>query len=203
MGLVPEFFIMLGIAIFLSTSLLSAILDDDLPHILRYIFQGAAVAGLAILLLDPGGSATSVANFWIGILYLLSGVASEVGINIYLVRQGGKVDLVMTLCGFVTVPMLALTAIVVTSYFGPGGDLSLTPTSVMIIVVAGVGVSLSVSGFFRDAVKHLIRGRPLSPSANLRQNPLTETGPSYRTSPFSNRGDDEWEESPKGKKVEE
>jgi len=45
MGLVPEFFVFLGIVIFLAMSLLSALLDRDLPSLLQYFFQIAAIVG--------------------------------------------------------------------------------------------------------------------------------------------------------------
>ena len=46
MGLVPEFFVFLGIVIFLAMSLLSALLDDDVPSRLQYFLQIAAIVGL-------------------------------------------------------------------------------------------------------------------------------------------------------------
>lgn len=203
MSLVPEFFVFLGIPIFLVTSLITAILDDDFPFLLQYLFQGAGATGLAVLLIHPGGSATSVTNLWIGILYLSFAVASEAGVNVYLAIQGGKLDLVMTLCGFLTVPIAALTAIIMTSYFGPDGDVSLTPTTVMIMVIAGVGISLSISGFFRDSVRHIVGNGPKSSPTGLGQIPVTAPRPSLRSPAFSNHGDDGWEESPKRKGGEE
>jgi drug/metabolite transporter (DMT)-like permease len=200
MALLPEFFVLLGIAIFLATSILSAFLDEDVPAILRYIFQAAAIAGLGILLISTTGSRTSLTEFWIGIVYLSSATASEVGVNVYLAFVRRQAELSMTLSGIATLPLLAITATVVSSYLAPGGDVSLSPTTVMILVFAAVGVCLSLSGFFRDAVKHILRGGTVSPSQSPLPIPLTR--PVLRPpSPFAR--DDEWEESPGERKTGE
>src|SRR5438093_256784 len=60
MGLLPEFFMLLGIDIFLAMSLLSALLDKELPSTLQYLFQGAAIIGLGQLFINQGYVNTGV-----------------------------------------------------------------------------------------------------------------------------------------------
>src|SRR5438034_9444657 len=81
MGLVPEFFVLLGIVIFLGMSLLSALLDDSLPSRLQYLFQIAAMVGLGELLTSQGS--VELTRFWVRIVYLASAVSSVVGLNVY------------------------------------------------------------------------------------------------------------------------
>jgi len=82
MGLVPEFFVFLGIVIFLAMSLLSALIDDDVPSRLQYFLQIAAIVGLGELLMSQG--LVNLTRFWASIVYLVSALSSVVGLNIYL-----------------------------------------------------------------------------------------------------------------------
>ncbi|HZD13019.1 MAG TPA: hypothetical protein VE177_05820, partial [Candidatus Binatus sp.] len=54
MGLLPEFFIVLGIAIFLVMSLIIVLFDLDVHSLIPYLFQGAAVIGLIQLFTTQG-----------------------------------------------------------------------------------------------------------------------------------------------------
>ena len=77
MGLLPEFFMMLGIDIFLAMSLLTALLDNDFPQSLQYLFQGGAIPGLGQLFISQGfitngiftRDPADVTRFWISVVY--------------------------------------------------------------------------------------------------------------------------------------
>jgi len=143
MGLVPEFFIVLGIFIFLAMSFLSALLDDDLPSILQYLFQGAAAVGLGLLLLNQAfinGGILSRApgdptRFWISGVYLSSAVSIVAGLNAYLAIVRRKMALSSAFSGAVTVPTFMISAIVVSSFLGTGGEVSFSPSTIFVLAV--------------------------------------------------------------------
>src|SRR5437660_1244113 len=202
MGLLPEFCIVLGIFIFLAMSFLSALLDDDLPSILQYLFQGAAAVGLGLLLLNQAlinGGILSRApgdptRFWIGFVYLSSAVSIVAVLNVYLAIVRAKMALSSAFSGAVTVPTLMISAIVVSSFLGTGGEVSFSPATIFVLAVSAFVISLSVFGFLREAHKHIRNS-----SGGLGSLP---TGPasmpvSFPVSVPSIQGDDDWEESRK------
>src|SRR5438552_15938609 len=81
MGLTPEFFVFLGIVIFLAMSLLSAYLDDDLPSRLQHIFQIAAIAGLGEILTSQ--VFINLTRTWVSIAYLASALSTIICLNFY------------------------------------------------------------------------------------------------------------------------
>ena len=202
MGLVPEFFIVLGIFIFLAMSFLSALLDDDLPSILQYLFQGAAAVGLGLLLLNQAlinGGILSRApgdptRFWISFVYLSSAVSIVAVLNVYLAIVRAKMALSSAFSGAVTVPTFMISAIVVSSFLGTGGEISFSPATIFVLAVSAFVVSLSVFGFLHEARKHI-----RNPSGGLGSLP---TGPasisvSIPVSVTPMQRDDDWEESRK------
>ena len=202
MGLVPEFFIVLGIFIFLAMSFLSALLDDDLPSILQYLFQGAAAVGLGLLLMNQafinGGILSRApgdpARFWISGVYLSSAVSIVAGLNAYLAIVRRKMALSSAFSGAVTVPTFMISAIVVSSFLGTGGEVSFSPATIFVLAVSAFVISLSVFGFLREARKHI-----RNPSGGLGSLP---TGPasisvSIPVSVTPMQRDDDWEESRK------
>src|SRR2546426_9562665 len=186
MGLVPEFFIVLGIFIFLAMSFLSALLDDDLPSILQYLFQGAAAVGLGLLLMNQafinGGILSRApgdpARFWISIVYLASAVSFVAGLNVYLAMVRRKMALSSAFSGAVTVPTFMISAIVVSSFLGTGGEISFSPATIFVLAVSAFVISLSVFGFLREARKQIRNpsgGRGSLPTG-LGSTPLSEPG---------------------------
>src|SRR2546427_498698 len=192
MGLVPEFFIVLGIFIFLAMSFLSALLDDDLPSILQYLFQGAAAVGLGLLLMNQafinGGILSRApgdrARFWISIVYLASAVSFVAGLNVYLAIVRRKMALSSAFSGAVTVPTFMISAILVSSFLGTGGGASFSPATIFVLAVSGFVISLSVFGFLREAHKHI-----RNPSGRRGSLPI---GPGSAPP-----GEEEWEEAPR------
>src|SRR5436309_3524159 len=191
MGLVPEFFIVLGIFIFLALSFLSALLDDDLPSILQYLFQGAATVGLGLLLINQAfinGGILSRApgdptRFWIGAVYLVSAVSIVAVLNVYLAIVRAKMALSSAFSGAVTVPTFMISAIVVSSFLGTGGEISFSPATIFVLAVSAFVISLSVFGFLREAHKHI-------------RNPSSRRGSLPTGLGSAPPGEEEWEESP-------
>src|SRR5205807_5541829 len=201
MGLVPEFFVFLGIVIFLAMSLLSALLDDDVPSHLQYFFQIAAIVGLGELLMSQG--LVNLTRFWVGIVYLVSALSSVVGLNIYLWVPRRRMDMASTFSETVTVPILMISAVFIYSFIGDGGEVSFSPAAIVTLAVLVLVTSLSIFGFLRELSGHIGK----APGA-LMSLPRGEASTSLGTSgtglvlPPSLQGK-EWEESPNKKENQE
>lgn len=215
MGLLPEFFMLLGIDIFLAMSLLSALLDDDLPSPVQYLFQGAAIVGLGQLIISQGFVNTGLftndpadtTRFWISIVYLSSAISNVIGLNVYLAAVRRKMTLASTFSGTVTVPTLMMSGFFVYSFLGSGGEVSFTPATMMMLAVSAAVTGLSVFGFLRQASKRANTATMgTSPLAKTRPGTPTisgvETSPSSGTPgialPFRlpGRKGQDWEEAP-------
>jgi hypothetical protein len=197
MGLVPEFFVFLGIVVFLAMSLLSAWLDRDLSSRLHYFFQVAGIVGLGELLMSQG--LVNVTRFWVSIVYLASALSSVVGLNVYLWVPRRRMDMASTFSETVTVPILMISAVFIYSFLGNGGEVSFSPAAIVTIAVLILVTSLSVFGFLRELSSHSskVSGGPvLSPMGPGSTPPLAQ-GRGLALLP-SLHGD-EWEESTKKK----
>src|SRR5438093_11659810 len=145
MGLVPEFFVFLGIVIFLAMSLLSALLDRDLPSRLQYFFQIAGIVGLGELLTSQGF--VNLTRFWVGVVYLASALSSVVGLNVYLWVPRRRMDMASTFPETVTVPTLMISAVFIYTFLGNGGELSVSPAAILSIAVLILVTNLRIFGF--------------------------------------------------------
>ncbi len=109
MALAPEFFVLLGVNVFVAVSVICALLDRHLSAILQYIFQGAAVAGLAELLISQGlGGEMRV---WAGIVYVAFALSSLVAVNIRLAIVRRELNIAPVLSQMMTVPVLMIAAL--------------------------------------------------------------------------------------------
>jgi hypothetical protein len=194
MGLLPEFFMLPGVVIFLTMSLLSALLDDDVPSSLQYLFQGAAIAGLGLLFMSQGlihagilsRAPSDPTRFWVSIVYLASAISSVVGLNVYLAAVRRNIALASTFTGVVTVPTLMISTIFVSSFLATG-DVSFTVATVTVLAAAALVMGLSMFGLLREASKRVSPGVP---------------GVGLPLSVPSMQGE-EWEESPAKEEGEE
>jgi hypothetical protein len=82
----PEFFLLLGIDLFLAVSLLSCLLDKHFPWQLPYLYQVASLAGFGQLIVAKEFMALfgDYMRFWFSLLYLIVALANIVAINVYL-----------------------------------------------------------------------------------------------------------------------
>ncbi len=203
MALAPEFFVLLGISIFLAVSVISALLDRHLSSILQYLFQGAAGVGLGELLLSQGLS--SPTRVWAGIVYLAFALSSLVGVNIRLaiVRRGMNIASIFS--QMITVPVVMISALFLSSFLGNGGDLVFSPASIVTIAVSVLVADLSIFGLLREYSRHgsirsgLVSFPPVEPvstgsvGTTLDSHQLSEQDIALHH--HSAQGDD-WEESP-------
>lgn len=198
MGLLPEFFTLLGIEIFAALSLISALLDRDIPSPARWLFQGAAAAGLGQLVFTEGFSSSGVIDalrFWISIFYLTLSVCSVAGLNVYLVAVPRKMALASGFAGAITVPTVIVSALFVSSYLS-GIDVSFTPLTILLLIVPALVVSLGAYEFTRKVSRRVIKTPNSLQPASL---PATAETPK-KFAPFDPKAIlAEWEESQKKK----
>ncbi len=163
MGLLPEFFMLLGIDIFLAMSLLSVLLDNDFPRKLQYLFQGAALIGLGQLFISQGfinggvfgRDPTDPTRFWVSIVYLSAAASSVVGLNIYLGFVRRRIALATAFSGTVTVPTVMTSLFFISIFIDTNGDVALTPTTIGILGVSVAVSAVSMFAFLRQAAKRL------------------------------------------------
>jgi hypothetical protein len=179
MGLIPEFFVVLGIGIFLAMSLLTALLDDELPSTAQYIFQGSALLGLGQLLLSQGLVNSGVFNkdpadptrLFISVVYLSTAIFAVLELNAYLGIVRRKMPLATTFAGAVTVPIMLVSAFFVTSFLSTGGNVTTAFGGISILVIAVLFSALSIVGFLKQAAKHVGRSQVGSSGPQLPPRP--------------------------------
>ncbi len=171
---------LLGIDIFSAMSLLSALLDEDIPSSVQWLFQGAAVMGLGQMFVSQAfitngvfpRDPTDPTRFWISVLYLAAAISNVIGLNIYLGAVRRKMTLASTFGGTVTVPTLMISAFFISSFVSAGGNVSFTSGTIAILVVSALISGLSIFGFLRQAMRHVAGspverglGRPSTPGS--------------------------------------
>jgi phage shock protein PspC (stress-responsive transcriptional regulator) len=114
----PEFFLLLGVDLFLATSLLTCLLDRHFPWQLPYLYQLAALIGFGQLFVSREFLSTfdDYMRFWYSTLYLIVALASMVGINAYLGIVKKLLNYAKVVLFTVTFPALTISAFFITSY---------------------------------------------------------------------------------------
>jgi len=214
---------LLGIDIFSAMSLVSALLDKDIPSSAQWLFQGAAAMGLGQLFISQGFITSGVftrdptdpTRFWISVIYLAAAISNVVGLNIYLGAIRRKLTLASMFGGTVTVPTVMTSAFFISSFVASGGDVNINSSSIALLLVSAAVSGLSIFGFLRQALKHtgaaLIEKqiqtamRPAT-ADNARRTPVetipAPTAPNESTGLFDfllpTKPGSEWEEAPVG-----
>src|SRR2546427_4453643 len=222
MALLPEFFIVLGIAIFLAMGLLIALFDLDMPSWLPYLLHGAAIIGLVQLFMSQAfinagilsRAATDGTRLSLSIVYLTSAVSTVVGLNVYLAVVRRKMALASVFSGALTMPIFTISALFASSFIGSGGEVVLSPAMLVIVAVLMLVVNFGMFWFQRSAVRsipnfprgqRLLQTGPVSipleaPATDLRSTEQTTGLPLQLR---SMRVNDDWEESPTKEKGEQ
>jgi hypothetical protein len=158
--LLPEFFALLGIDVFLMLSLLSCLLDDRVPKALPYIFQIAALVGYGHLLISKDFFVIfpEYMRFWYSFIYLLVALVSIVAVNGYFATVKGSWALAKIWSGAVTFPTTLICIYFVSSYtFAKAAALPFLTIQVGMIVstiVMGISISLLLSP---EAMRNVFR----------------------------------------------
>jgi len=115
----PEFFLLLGIDLFLATSLLSCLLDKHLPWQLPYLYQVASLAGFGQLLVAKEFMAAfgDYTRFWFSLLYLTVALANIAAINVYLGIIKKMLTHAKAFTLTVSFPSFSIAAFFLASYF--------------------------------------------------------------------------------------
>jgi hypothetical protein len=168
MGLLPEFLTLLGIEIFAAMSLVSVLLNRDIPPSAQWLFQGAAGGGLGQLVVTEGFGTSSVidaSRFWISIFYLTLSVCTVAGLNVYLAAVRRKAALASAFSGTITAPTVTVSVLFVSSYLS-GVDVSFTPLTIVILIVPALLAGLGAYGLSHKTPKQIGKsaGPDLSPA---------------------------------------
>jgi hypothetical protein len=158
--MLPEFFALLGIDIFLMLSLLSCLLDDRVPKALPYIYQIAALVGYGHLLISKEFFVIfgEYMRFWYCFIYLLVALSNIVAINIYFAVAKRLWTLAKIWSGAVTFPMVVICMYFVSNYtFIQEATLPLLGLQIGLVisaVVMGISICLLLSP---EAMRNVFR----------------------------------------------
>jgi len=149
--MLPEFFALLSVDIFLLLSLLTCLLDERFPKAVPYIYQIAALIGFGHLLVSREFLALfgEYMRFWYNFFYMLVALANIVALNVYLAVEQKSWTLAKAWSGAVTFPILLIAVFFVSNYSYVQGlrfpTLILQIGLVISAVVMGVSVSVLLS----------------------------------------------------------
>lgn len=148
--LLPEFFALLGIDLFLMLSLLTCLLDDRLPKALPYIYQFAALAGFGHLLISKNFFAVfgDYMRFWYCFIYLLVSLANIVAVNIYFAAVKKQWTLAKVWSGAVSFPTILISIFFVSNYGylqGVSHLLILQIAMIVSAIIMGTSVAIFLS----------------------------------------------------------
>lgn len=149
----PEFFVLIGIDIFLAVSLLTCLFDKHFPPMLSYVYQLASLAGFGNLLVSREFLLIfdEYARFWYSIAYLTVALTSIAAVNIYLAFSKKQFAAAKVFLSAVTIPSYLVSVLFINNYAqvatypilsAPIGSMSSIFIAVVAFdtMVAGVGV---------------------------------------------------------------
>ncbi len=145
--LLPEFFALLGIDLFLMLSLLTCILDDRMPSALPYVYQIAALAGFGHLLVSKNFFTVfgDYMRFWYCFFYLLVSLANIVAVNIYFAAVKKQWTLAKVWSGAVSFPAILISILFVSSYgFLQGVPFPLVLQVALVVAAIIMGISVAI-----------------------------------------------------------
>jgi len=149
--MLPEFFALLGIDVFLTLSLLSCLLDDRLPKAIPYLYQVAALVGYGHLLISREFLVIfgEYMRFWYCFIYLLVALSNVVAVNVYFAVAKGLWSLAKVWSGAVTFPTILICMFFVSSYsFVQEATLPLITLQIGLVIsaiVMGISICLLLS----------------------------------------------------------
>ncbi len=160
--ILPEFFALLAIDLFLLLSLLTCLLEERFPKAIPYIYQIAALIGFGHLLVSKDFLTVfgQYMRFWYNFFYLMVALANVVAINVYFAVIKKMWTLAKVWSGAITFPTIFISIFFMSNYSyvaGSGFPLLLLQVGLVVaLVVMGVSVSIFLSP---DLLDKLRRGR--------------------------------------------
>lgn len=155
-SLLPEFFALLGICVFLAISLITCFLDRRFPKAIPYIYQVAALFGFAYLLVSKGFITVlgDYTRFWCSLIYFVIALSNVIAVNVYFAFQKELWRLSHFFLGIVTLPMVLVSSFFVLDYANSMASsaflfprLSLETISLVLVasvVFLGIGIVVSL-----------------------------------------------------------
>jgi hypothetical protein len=149
-ALLPEFFALLGIDLFLMLSLLTTLLDDRMPKALPYIYQLAALVGFGHLLISKNFFTVfgEYMRFWYNFIFLLVALANIVAVNVYFGVVNKQWTIAKFWSGAVTFPAILISIFFVANYGylqGMSFPLFLQVALVLSAIIMGTSVAIFLS----------------------------------------------------------
>lgn len=148
--LLPEFFALLGIDLFLMLSLLTCLLDDRLPRSLPYIYQLAALVGFGHLLVSKNFFTVfgDYMRFWYSFIFLLVALVNIVAVNVYFAAVKNQWAIAKVWSGAVSFPAILISIFFVANYgFLQGMSFALFLQIAMVVsaIIMGTSIALFLS----------------------------------------------------------
>jgi len=114
----PEFFLLLGIDLFLAISLLTCLLDKHFPWQLPYLYQVGALVGFGNLLASKEFMTLfgEYMRFWYSFMYLVIALGNIIAINAYIGITKKLLNYAKVLMLTMTFPALAISALFLANY---------------------------------------------------------------------------------------
>jgi hypothetical protein len=145
--IIPEFFVVFGINVFLVTSLLTCLLD--FPVVSQYIYQLAALAGFGQLWANLTISSGAETRFWLNVVYLAIALVNVVVVNAYIAAVKKQLSLAGMFLAAVTVPVNLMALLTLSSYVNRTAIsiplLPVVPMEAVAVVLIICGVTLAAS----------------------------------------------------------
>ena len=139
--LLPEFFLFLGIDLFVALALLSCIMDYFRRSV-AYLFEAAAAFGYVNLLMSQQFLFyfSEYMRFAYCFLYLALALASIIGVNFYLVISRKAWSTAKLFAGAITLPTIVISTFFFSLY---GRDVSYTLTAALLSSVVVLGTAIA------------------------------------------------------------
>ena len=156
--LLPEFFALLGIDLFLILSLLTCLLDDRFPKAIPYVYQAAALAGFGHLMISKDFLVVfgEYMRFWYCFFYIVVALANIVAVNIYLGIVKKLLNYARVFMFTVTFPAMSLSVLFLFNYAETAANPPIMVPQLFgenaLIVIVALGtfmVGLGASIFFK------------------------------------------------------
>ena len=160
--ILPEFFALLAVDLFLLLSLLTCLLEERFPKAIPYVYQIAALIGFGHLLVSKDFLTVfgQYMRFWYNFFYLMVALANVVAINVYFAVIKKNWLITKAWSGAITFPTIFISIFFVSNYSYIAGSefplLLLQIGLVIALVIMGVSVSIFLSP---DLLNKLRKGR--------------------------------------------
>jgi len=159
--ILPEFFALLSIDIFLLLSLLTCLLEERFPKAIPYIYQIAALIGFGHLLVSREFLTIfgEDMRFWYNFFYLLVALGNIIAINMYLAVEKKMWTLAKAWSGIVTFPITVISVFFVSNYsYLQGAEFPMLILQVG-LVISTIVMGVSISLFLSPDLLNKLKGR--------------------------------------------